>query len=130
MEKEFSTGEDFASLLDEYMEKRGGLAGVVSKGVIKEITKDFVITDVGLKTEALVPIKEFGHGLKDLNPGDIINPRCVPQSEPSSTASISGATKKFSSMTIFFRIIKSSSACIHSVFPAKSAKQCSIPREK
>lgn len=75
MEKnqEYSTGEDFATLLDEYMEKRGGLAGVVSKGVIKAITKDFVITDVGLKTEALVPVKEFGMGLRDLKVGDIIN---------------------------------------------------------
>jgi small subunit ribosomal protein S1 len=73
-EKDFSTGEDFASLLDEYMEKRGSaLTGVVNKGIIKSITKDFVITDVGLKTEALIPVKEFGSDLKDLKAGDIIN---------------------------------------------------------
>ncbi|MBS0616223.1 MAG: 30S ribosomal protein S1 [Verrucomicrobia bacterium] len=35
-------------------------AGEVLKGRIVEITKDFVVVDVGLKSEGIVPIAEFG----------------------------------------------------------------------
>jgi len=34
-------------------------AGEILKGVIVEITKDFVIVDVGLKSEGLIPMSEF-----------------------------------------------------------------------
>ncbi len=34
-------------------------AGQILKGVIVELTKDFVVVDVGLKSEGLVPIQEF-----------------------------------------------------------------------
>ena len=33
--------------------------GQILKGRIVEITKDFVVVDVGLKSEGLVPIDEF-----------------------------------------------------------------------
>lgn len=35
------------------------IAGQILKGAIVEITKDFVVIDVGLKSEGLVPINEF-----------------------------------------------------------------------
>ena len=34
-------------------------SGQILKGRIAEITKDFVVIDVGLKSEGLVPIEEF-----------------------------------------------------------------------
>ncbi len=34
-------------------------SGQILKGRIVEITKDFVVVDVGLKSEGLVPINEF-----------------------------------------------------------------------
>ncbi len=34
-------------------------AGQILKGIIVELTKDFVVIDVGLKSEGLVPIQEF-----------------------------------------------------------------------
>ncbi len=48
--KETANGEDALSLLN---------AGQILNGRIVEITKDFVIIDVGLKSEGLVPISEF-----------------------------------------------------------------------
>jgi small subunit ribosomal protein S1 len=34
--------------------------GEILKGMIVEVTKDFVVVDVGLKSEGLIPINEFG----------------------------------------------------------------------
>ncbi len=34
--------------------------GEILKGIIVEVTKDFVVVDVGLKSEGLIPINEFG----------------------------------------------------------------------
>lgn len=55
----------FKKLLDgkDKVEGKGSVAslstGYVLKGRIVEITKDFVVIDVGLKSEGLVPINEF-----------------------------------------------------------------------
>ncbi len=48
--KEESAGEGSVSSMS---------AGQVLRGRIVEITKDFVVVDVGLKSEGLVPIEEF-----------------------------------------------------------------------
>ncbi|MCH9612309.1 MAG: 30S ribosomal protein S1 [Chlamydiia bacterium] len=56
----------FASLLDE--KETSSDAGAITNlteghiltGTVVEITKDFVIVDVGLKSEGLIPIEEFG----------------------------------------------------------------------
>lgn len=48
--KEKSAGEGSVALMT---------AGIILKGRVVEITKDFVIVDVGLKSEGLVPISEF-----------------------------------------------------------------------
>ena len=34
--------------------------GEILKGIIVEVTRDFVVVDVGLKSEGLIPIAEFG----------------------------------------------------------------------
>ena len=56
----------FLNLLD-HREKQSGhgsltslLPGQILTGTIVEITKDFVVVDVGLKSEGLIPISEFG----------------------------------------------------------------------
>ncbi len=57
--------KQFLSLLDRKEQGEGGgtlssmTSGQVLKGRIVEITKDFVVVDVGLKSEGLVPIEEF-----------------------------------------------------------------------
>jgi small subunit ribosomal protein S1 len=56
----------FLNLL-EHREKQSGqgsltslLPGQILTGTIVEVTKDFVVVDVGLKSEGLIPISEFG----------------------------------------------------------------------
>ena len=57
--------KEFRDLLNkkESVGKEGSIslmnAGEILKGKIVEITKDFVVVDVGLKSEGLVPISEF-----------------------------------------------------------------------
>src|SRR5690606_1379787 len=42
--------------------------GQILPGTIVEVTKDFVVVDVGLKSEGLIPIGEFGND--DINLGE------------------------------------------------------------
>ena len=51
---------DFAALLDEQMAGRDMMEGQVIHGKVVGIEKDFVIIDVGLKTEGRIQMKEFG----------------------------------------------------------------------
>ena len=53
------TRDDFASLLDESFGGRDFAEGTVVKGLVAAIEKDFVIIDVGLKTEGRISMKEF-----------------------------------------------------------------------
>jgi small subunit ribosomal protein S1 len=52
--------EEFAAMLEESFVDRAPAEGSVVKGRIIAIENDFVVVDVGLKTEGRVPIKEFG----------------------------------------------------------------------
>jgi len=54
------TRDDFSALLDEQMAGRDMMEGQVIHGKVVGIEKDFVIIDVGLKTEGRIQIKEFG----------------------------------------------------------------------
>jgi small subunit ribosomal protein S1 len=51
--------EDFAAMLEESFIERAPAEGSVVKGAIVAIENDFVVVDVGLKTEGRVPTKEF-----------------------------------------------------------------------
>jgi len=51
--------DDFAALLEESFGGRDIMEGSVVKGRVAAIEKDFVIIDVGLKTEGRISIKEF-----------------------------------------------------------------------
>jgi len=53
------TRDDFAALLQESFLGRDIAEGSVVKGRVAAIEKDFVIVDVGLKTEGRIPLKEF-----------------------------------------------------------------------
>ena len=50
---------DFAALLEESFIERSPAEGAVVKGHIVAVENDFVVVDVGLKTEGRVPLKEF-----------------------------------------------------------------------
>ena len=52
--------EDFAAMLEESFIDRAPAEGSVVRGHIVAIENDFVVVDVGLKTEGRVPLKEFG----------------------------------------------------------------------
>src|SRR6266704_1446537 len=53
------TRDDFAALLEESFIERAPAEGSVVRGVIVAVEQDFVVVDVGLKTEGRVPLKEF-----------------------------------------------------------------------
>jgi len=51
--------DDFAALLEETLAGRDLAEGAVVNGRVVGVEKDFVIVDVGLKTEGRIPVKEF-----------------------------------------------------------------------
>src|SRR5262245_35190149 len=67
------TRDDFAALLDESLTSRGMIEGRVIPATVVAIENDFVVVDVGLKTEGRIPLREF-FGDTDENPkaGDIV----------------------------------------------------------
>lgn len=53
------TREDFGALLDESFTTNNFYEGAVISGRVVAFEKDFIVVDVGLKTEGRVPTKEF-----------------------------------------------------------------------
>jgi small subunit ribosomal protein S1 len=51
--------DDFAAMLEESFVDRAPAEGSVVRGHIVAVENDFVVVDVGLKTEGRVPLKEF-----------------------------------------------------------------------
>ncbi|MDZ4691037.1 30S ribosomal protein S1 [Terricaulis sp.] len=51
--------DDFASLLDESLTSRGMIEGRVIPATVVAIEHDFVVVDIGLKTEGRIPLREF-----------------------------------------------------------------------
>ena len=68
------TREDFEALLTESYIDNPATEGVVVKGRVTAVENDFVIIDVGLKTEGRVALKEFSQPGKDvvLKAGDTV----------------------------------------------------------
>src|SRR5690606_2300684 len=64
------TRDDFAALLDEQLAGRDLGEGQVVHGRVVGVEKDFVIVDVGLKTEGRIPTREFGVGDETPKKGD------------------------------------------------------------
>ena len=72
--KEKPTSESFAALLEETLGASQGLEGSVLKGTVVGIENEFVLIDVGLKSEGRVALKEFAApGQKhEIKIGDIV----------------------------------------------------------
>ncbi len=68
------TRDDFAAMLDASMGSSNALEGNVVKGTVVAVEHDFVIVDVGLKTEGRIPLKEFAMPGQpaDLKVGDTV----------------------------------------------------------
>jgi small subunit ribosomal protein S1 len=60
------TREDFATLLDESLTENNFFEGAVVKGRVVAFEKDFIVIDVGLKTEGRIPVKEFSGPGRDV----------------------------------------------------------------
>ncbi|HTQ72603.1 MAG TPA: 30S ribosomal protein S1 [Acidocella sp.] len=71
----YSGTDDFAALLDSSLGGAAGFEGSVVSGRVLRIDDDFVIVDVGLKSEGRVPLREFAPvGAKpEVNPGDVFD---------------------------------------------------------
>ncbi|MBU6418186.1 MAG: 30S ribosomal protein S1 [Proteobacteria bacterium] len=69
----YSGTDDFAALLDSSLGGAAGFEGSVVSGRVLRIDDDYVIVDVGLKSEGRVPLREFAPiGAKpEVNPGDV-----------------------------------------------------------
>ena len=68
------TRDDFASLLDESFTSRGMIEGRVIPATVTAIEHDFVVVDIGLKTEGRIPLREFlvDDGAGTPKAGDIV----------------------------------------------------------
>jgi small subunit ribosomal protein S1 len=64
--------DDFAALLDESMHGRDMLEGQVIHGLVVGVEKEYVMVDVGLKTEGRISLKEFGTEGGNLKVGDTV----------------------------------------------------------
>ncbi|TAL01788.1 MAG: 30S ribosomal protein S1 [Rhodospirillaceae bacterium] len=67
--------EDFAAMLDESFKKNESIEGSVIHGTVIRVDDDFVLVDVGLKSEGRIPLKEFARGGRDneMQPGDNVD---------------------------------------------------------
>ena len=51
--------DDFAALLDQSLGSKGMIEGRVMPATVVAIEHDFVVVDIGLKTEGRIPLREF-----------------------------------------------------------------------
>ncbi len=67
-----NNGQDFASLLNEYLPSEKQFSGEeIMRGIVRAITKDFVLVDVGRKSDGVIQASEFTPDeLKHLRVGD------------------------------------------------------------
>ncbi|HKV14135.1 MAG TPA: S1 RNA-binding domain-containing protein, partial [Reyranella sp.] len=66
---------EFAALLDESLGGSSSFEGTVVKGTVVRIANDFVVVDVGLKSEGRVPLREFANGgaAAEVKEGDTVD---------------------------------------------------------
>ena len=66
------TRDDFAALLDASLGENQSFEGRVVRGAVTALENEFVVIDVGLKSEGRVPLREFAglDGKTDLKVGD------------------------------------------------------------
>ncbi len=66
------TTDDFAAMFNESVERRQMVEGRVIAATVVAIENDFVIVDIGLKTEGRIPLREFGLDGATVKAGDIV----------------------------------------------------------
>ena len=66
---------EFAQLLEESLGGSASFEGTVVKGRVVRIANDFVVVDVGLKSEGRVPLREFANGgaSAEVKEGDVVD---------------------------------------------------------
>src|SRR5919198_3124269 len=66
---------EFAALLEESLGGSASFEGTVVKGTVVRIANDFVVVDVGLKSEGRVPLREFANGgaAAEVKEGDVVD---------------------------------------------------------
>ncbi|MEZ4266976.1 MAG: 30S ribosomal protein S1 [Myxococcota bacterium] len=66
---------EFEQLLEEYEAAHSPKEGEIVKGVVIEISKDYVTVDIGYKSEGQIPVEEFAdpHGNIPIKVGDTID---------------------------------------------------------
>lgn len=70
----FMGGESFEALLNASKAAQDNLEGSVLKGIVVEVRADYVIVDVGLKSEGYVASREFTQSeLSAMQPGDEVD---------------------------------------------------------
>ena len=69
-----AASENFADLLAESFSENTSIEGSVVRGYVIDVTSDFAIIDVGLKSEGRVPLREFAAPGQDaeINVGDTV----------------------------------------------------------
>jgi len=65
------SGEDFGQMFNQSYGTQETLQGYATKGTVKDIVSDFVLVDVGLKSEGRVQLREFGAHVPKV--GDIVD---------------------------------------------------------
>jgi small subunit ribosomal protein S1 len=68
------TRDDFAAMLDQSLGSKGLIEGRVMPATVVAIEHDFVVVDIGLKTEGRIPLREFlvDDGAGQPKAGDIV----------------------------------------------------------
>ena len=68
------TRDDFAAMLDQSLGSKGMIEGRVMPATVVAIEHDFVVVDIGLKTEGRIPLREFlvDDGAGQPKAGDIV----------------------------------------------------------
>jgi small subunit ribosomal protein S1 len=72
---ETGADENFAQLLEESLRHSRGFEGKVVKGTVLSVEDDFVLVDVGLKSEGRINMREFSSGGRpaEVKVGDLID---------------------------------------------------------
>jgi len=67
--------ENFAALYEESLRKEEVKEGDIVKGTVVAVTKDYVVVDIGYKSEGQIPIEEFvgADGQANVKPGDTVD---------------------------------------------------------
>ncbi|MGH9490125.1 MAG: 30S ribosomal protein S1 [Terriglobales bacterium] len=67
--------DDFQSLLESYEQENQAAEGEILKGTVLKIASEYVVVDVGRKSEGVVPLRELTNdeGQLTVRPGDIID---------------------------------------------------------